>query len=161
MDRSLGSCQHLYALYSLATSSPSNLSRLPQANSHSARVVKLASFIRESTKVSGIWNFKICLWHHLLAVSKSTSYWMFSHILMILIISSIIIIGFISIAGNHLLGQFFMNPPPHLLTRPQRDPGKSRDPGIDLESRSRDFGKSNPGIFRDLSYQTKQWFQRL
>ena len=46
-------------------------------------------------------------------------------------------------------------------TRPQRDPGISRDPGIDLESRSRDFGKSNPGIFRDLSYQTKQWFQRL
>ena len=46
---------------------------------------------------------------------------------------------------------------PSLVTiRPQRDPGISRDPGIDLESRSRDFGKSNPGIFRDLSYQTKQ-----
>ena len=43
-----------------------------------------------------------------------------------------------------------------LAGRPQRDPGISRDPGIDLESRSRDFGKSNPGIFRDLSYQTKQ-----
>ena len=50
---------------------------------------------------------------------------------------------------------------PSVGTRPQRDPGISRDPGIDLESRSRDFGKSNPGIFRDLSYQTKQWFQRL
>ena len=37
-----------------------------------------------------------------------------------------------------------------VLTRPQRDPGVSRDPGIGLKSRSRDYWKLNPGIFPDL-----------
>ena len=32
--------------------------------------------------------------------------------------------------------RFYQTPPP---TRPQRDPGISRDPGIELKSRSREF----------------------
>ena len=32
-----------------------------------------------------------------------------------------------------------LDTPPPLATRPQRDPGISRDPGIGLKSRSRDF----------------------
>ena len=47
------------------------------------------------------------------------------------------------------------------VSRPQRDPGISRDPGIGLKSRSRDFWKSHPGIFRDLVEHKRQCFQRL
>ena len=34
-------------------------------------------------------------------------------------------------------------------------------PGIKLKSRTQDFGKYNPRIFGDLSYQTEIWIQRL
>ena len=41
-------------------------------------------------------------------------------------------------------------------SRPQRDPKISRDPGIELKSRSRDFGRLNPRIFWNLLYKTKR-----
>ena len=40
------------------------------------------------------------------------------------------------------------------------DPGISQDPGIGLKSRSRDFWKLNPGIFRDLVKHSRQCFRR-
>ena len=46
-------------------------------------------------------------------------------------------------------------------TRPLRDPGISRDPGIFSKSRSRDSQKSNPGIFRDFQKPLNDCIPRL
>ena len=46
-------------------------------------------------------------------------------------------------------------------TRPLRDPGISRDPGIFSKSWSRDFQKSNPGIFQDFMKPLNDCIQRL
>ena len=42
----------------------------------------------------------------------------------------------------------------------QRDPEKSRDPGIGSQSRSRDYWKYNPGIFRDFGIAQKTMFTK-
>ena len=50
---------------------------------------------------------------------------------------------------------------PLIVTRPLRDPGISRDPGIFSKSRSRDSQKSNPGIFRDFQKPLNDCIPRL
>ena len=49
----------------------------------------------------------------------------------------------------------------YVFTRPLRDPGISRDPGIFSKSRSRDSQKSNPGIFRDFQKPLNDCIPRL
>ena len=48
-----------------------------------------------------------------------------------------------------------------VVTRPLRDPGISRDPGIFSKSRSRDSQKSNPGIFWDFQKPLNDCIPRL